>query len=109
MTTAFLYITLCTAAYYLISRAKITQPLWSRYPAWLDYWTSCAACSGFWYGIGCAALGRALGLPLLGIPPDVWYVWPVAGSLGLVWTPIVSFVMAYSWSALLPPEDDAES
>lgn len=103
---AVLYVTLCAGAYYLVSRAKITEPLWSRYPTWLEYWTMCAACSGFWYGLGCAALGAKLDLHLFGLEPSAWYTWLIAAVTGMVWTPILSFMMTYSWTALLPDDDD---
>lgn len=66
----------------------------------------CAACSGFWYGVGCAALGVALDLQPFGLPPTEWYTWVITAVSGMVWTPILAFVMTYSWSALLPEEDD---
>lgn len=102
MTTAILYGTLCTAAYYLLARAKITEALWSRYPSWLDYWLTCAACSGFWYGLGCGVLGSYLQLPLLGLAPDHWLTFVAAGALGMVWTPVLAYAMTYAWERLLP-------
>lgn len=110
MTTVFLYATLCVAAYYLVARAKLTEPLWSRYPGWLDYWTTCAACSGFWYGLGCGYLGAQLGLPFLGLPPEHWATWLAVAAFGMVWTPILSFAMVYSWERLLPEDlNDADT
>lgn len=91
MSTIFLYVLLTTALYYLLSRAMITRVLWSRYPAWLDYYTSCAACSGFLYG-GAVALviGWWQDLPFLGLSGRLW-VTPIAVGLGsMVWTPIVA-------------------
>jgi hypothetical protein len=106
MTTAFLYLTLCTAAYYLVARAKITSFLWRRYPAWLEYWVLCAACSGLWYGLGCAALGYHYDLPLFGLPPDSALGVVSAGALGMVWTPVAAYAMVYAWSGLFGTDDD---
>lgn len=108
MTTAVLYVTLCTAMYYLLARAKITEWLWSRYPPFLDYWLMCAACAGTWYGLGCGALGARLDLPLFGLDPDHWLSFVAAGALGMVWTPIVSWVMVKAWTELLGDEPDDE-
>jgi multisubunit Na+/H+ antiporter MnhG subunit len=41
---------LCTAIYYLTCRAAITEPIWKRYPAFLDRLARCPACSGWWLG-----------------------------------------------------------
>ncbi len=100
MTIAVFYVTLCTASYYLASRAKITEPLWSRYPDWLEYWASCSACFGFWAGLACGVIGARCGLPLFGLDPDHWLTLAAAGSLGMVWTPIVAFAHTYAWSGL---------
>lgn len=40
----------CTTLYYLLARAEITKPIWSRYRGWLDRLARCPACSGFWIG-----------------------------------------------------------
>lgn len=91
MATLALYALLTTATYYLLARAMVTRALWSKYPPWLDYYTSCAACSGFLYGlIVSVTVGRALDLPLLGLDPDAWFT-PLAAGLGsMVWTPVVA-------------------
>ena len=85
-----LYSLLTTALYYLFARAMITKPLWSRYPGWLDYYTTCAACSGFLYGVTVAfAIGWTQDLPFLGLSGRFWMT-PIAVGLGsLVWTPIL--------------------
>jgi hypothetical protein len=41
---------LCTALYYGAARASITEPIWKRYPAFLDRLARCPACSGWWIG-----------------------------------------------------------
>ncbi len=101
MTTAALYLVLTTGLYYLASRAEITRWLWSRYPKSLNYWTLCAACSGFWYGLAAAGgLGWTLDLPLLGLPGRTWYAVAVGGVVGMVGTPILAYYMVSSWTAL---------
>lgn len=105
MTTAILYGTLCAGLYYLLARARITEWLWSRYPAWLDYWLSCSACSGTWYGLGCGALGAYYDLPLFGLDPDHWLTIVAAGAVGMVWTPILAFAHTYAWSSLMPGDE----
>ena len=86
-----LYSLLTTALYYLFSRAMITKSLWSRYPAWLDYYTSCAACSGFLYGVAVAfAIGWTQNLPFLGLDGRFWATPIVVGLGSLVWTPILA-------------------
>jgi hypothetical protein len=104
---ALLYVTLSTAAYYLASRAKITSWLWSRYPARVEYFALCAACSGLWYGAAAAlAIGRPLDLPLLGLPADLWLTPIVAGAVCMVWTPIVAAIMVRAWMDLMETDDD---
>lgn len=105
MTIAILYGTLCAALHYLTARAKLTEGLWSRYPRWLDYWLSCAACSGFWFGLGCGALGAHYDLPLFNLDPHHWFTWVAAGALGMVWTPILAFAQVYCWQRLLPDDE----
>jgi hypothetical protein len=90
MSTLGLYILLTTALYYLFARAMITKPLWSRYPRWLDYYTMCAACSGFLYGVAVAlAIGWTQDLPFLGLSGRFWVTPIVVGLGSLVWTPIL--------------------
>ena len=52
MDSVFFFPVLTAVFYYLSARATITEPLWRRYPPALDRFLSCAACSGFWYGLG---------------------------------------------------------
>jgi hypothetical protein len=89
--TIVLYMLLTTALYYLGARAMITKPLWSRYPTWLDYYTMCAACSGFLYGVAVAlAIGWTQDMPFLGLSGRFWVTPIVVGLGSLVWTPILA-------------------
>lgn len=105
MQTALLYALLCAAAYYLLSRAKITRWAWSRYPEWLDKLMMCASCTGFWLGLGCGAFGWWRGLPFLGLPADHWTTVIAAGFGGLVWTPLVTYPLLVILETLSPAED----
>jgi hypothetical protein len=97
MNTLILYCLTTTSTYYLLARAMITKPLWSRYPAWLDYYTSCAACSGFLYGVTVAvAIGLPYDLPFLGLPGRSWLTPVVVGLGSMVWTPILAYVHVYA-------------
>lgn len=83
---------LVTAAlFYLGARAQITSFLWSRYPARLDALMSCAACSGFWYGLAGGAIGYAFDVSFIG-STSPWAVL-IAGAMSIVWTPIVAAKM----------------
>lgn len=111
METLLLYALLTTAVYYLLAKAMITRWLWSRYPAWLDYYTSCAACSGFLYGgVIAFAIGWPLNLSLLGIPGRSWIAPTIAAFGSLVWTPILANLHIQALLALGigdPSADDA--
>lgn len=90
MLTLLLYALLTTAMFYLFSRAMISKPLWSRYPSWLDYYTSCSACSGFLYGVVVAsAIGWTQNLPFLGLDGRFWATPIVVGLCAIVWTPLL--------------------
>lgn len=85
------YAMLTPAMYYLGSRAAITRFAWSRYPAWLDYYTFCAACSGFLYGVICAlGIGWYLDVPFLFLPGRYWLTPVIAGVLSIFWTPVMA-------------------
>lgn len=90
MTALLLYPLLCVALYYLMARATLTEALWSRYPAWLDRLTSCAACSGFWYGLGCAGLGWWQGWSVGGLPARDPVTVALVGLCSIVWTPLLA-------------------
>lgn len=89
MTAAVIYPLLCTALFYLSSQAEITRWLWSRYPERLDAFLSCPACSGFWWGLGCASLGWWQRWPFLGLEPRGWITLPVVALCAIVWTPLL--------------------
>jgi len=91
VTGLILYPLLTTAAFYLLAQAHLTSFLWSRYPAKLDTFMSCPACTGFWYGgLGCGFLGWWLDLAFLGLDPGHWLTPVLIGLCSIVWTPMIS-------------------
>lgn len=105
MTGMIILALLTTSAFYLGSRAVVTEFLWSRYPVRFARFMDCAACSGFWYGL---IAGAALG-PTMELPPTLNLVYgPVLiGLCSIVWTPIVAGVMQRGFEqlgAVIPPE-----
>lgn len=56
--TLLLYAAIATALWYLGSRALITRAIWTRYPHSLATFMDCPACTGFWWGLILAILGR---------------------------------------------------
>jgi hypothetical protein len=83
--SALAFIVASTFAYYVLARAEITRPLWSRYRGSLDALARCAACSGFWIGLALsAALEPPWWMRQYGLASRV--VW--GGVWGLVGTPI---------------------
>lgn len=104
--TWVLYPLFCAALYYLGAHAKATQFLWSRYPAWLDRLTMCAACSGFWYGIACGALGWQLDAEFLGLPARSVPTVAAVGLCSLVWTPLLAVAHLWALATLAPDEEE---
>jgi hypothetical protein len=105
MTGLVILALLTTSAFYLGSRAVVTEFLWSRYPPKLARFADCAACSGFWYGL---LAGATLG-PTLDLPKTLTVVYgPVLiGLCSIVWTPIVAGIMQRGFEQLgsvIPPE-----
>jgi hypothetical protein len=90
MTGLVLYPLLCAALYYLFARATLTEPLSSRYPDWLASFLACSACSGFWYGLGCAAVGAWQEWSFVGLAPRSPVTAIGCGLCAVVWTPLVS-------------------
>lgn len=92
MTTLVIYPLLTAALYYLLARAQISEFLWSRYPQSIDRFMACAACTGFWYGIGVAFIGWAYQLPFLALPPREPHTVIIVGLCSMIWTPVVSWL-----------------
>lgn len=92
---------LAAALYYLGSRAELTRPLWSRYPARFASFMDCSACSGFWYGAGLATtVGYWNRFTYLGLDLHDPWSWPLVGLASIVTTPIVAGLMQRGIDAL---------
>jgi hypothetical protein len=85
-----IYPLLTVALYYLGARAMITQFLWSRYSPRVDAFMQCAACAGFWYGVGLGIAGLVTDTPFIG--SLAWWTPIAAGLASVVWTPILADV-----------------
>lgn len=93
MTALLVYSLLTSALYYLLARAEISRFLWSRYPAKLDHFMTCAACSGFWYGVLVSVvLGHFGGFHFPELPDDGYTAHVIVGLCSIVWTPVVSWL-----------------
>ena len=102
-----LYPPVTVAAYYLGSRAKVTEFLWKRYPAWLDKFMLCAACVGFWFGAAAAlAIGWYLDVPFLVLPGRLWLTPVVVALSSLVWTPWLAAKHLAALETTSPPAVD---
>lgn len=108
MSVLVLYPLLTAAIFYLGSRAVITSWIWSRYPRWLAMLADCAACSGFWAGLGVA---WALRFPFLGLDGHHWFTPVVVGLCSMIWTPLVAALHQHAMitlgSAIPDPEGGA--
>lgn len=105
------YPLITAALFYLGSRAKITEAIWSRYPAPFARFMDCAACTGFWYGVivqFIAGLGpRHLGF--LGFEASDPMTPIIVGLCSLVWTPVFAALMMLGLDHLgtaVPPANE---
>jgi hypothetical protein len=87
--TIILYPLLTTAAYYIFYWSKIWSAVSSRYRGWFEQLMHCAACSGFWYGLGVAGIGYWRDWSFLTLPGRHWLTIPLVGFCSLVWTPLM--------------------
>lgn len=87
-------ILLTTTLFFLGSRARITQSIWSRYPRWLERFMDCAMCTGAWYGIAVAIVLLKLGYHYPGL--DDRHAPFVIFLASAAWTPIVSAIVQWS-------------
>jgi len=98
--TAVLYATLTATVYSLFTQALIMSWLWSRYPPRLAYFMSCPSCSGFWYGVGCGALGYWQGWPFLNLPGQYWLTPILVGFCAYWWTPVMARIYNDAYEGL---------
>jgi hypothetical protein len=111
--TPFLYGLIASALYYLGSRAKITEFLWSRYPPAFDKFMMCAACTGFWLGLGLAFLiGWWHEIPFLLLPGRFWLTPIIVAITSVVLTPLfaAAHLRALEYTSAMPLEEpDAQT
>lgn len=101
MIAFLIYPLVTTALYYLGAWALVTRWLWSRYPPVLGAFMVCAACSGFWYGLGAAWL-----LPYAGVTfPGGRWAPLLSGLCALVWTPVIGKRLLFDLQGLHPADD----
>jgi hypothetical protein len=129
--SVLVYGMLCTVAYYLFARAEISRWFWSA-PArawaeveWLPpeqkrahhrsvafllwFWStldallSCAACSGFWLGLGCSFLMPVPGAGLLYGP--AWTAHGLGAAWGLLLTPPGTWLLRSSMTGAAVAEE----
>lgn len=108
MLTLVYYSLLTSSLFYLGSRAKITAPIWSRYPPALTSFMDCAACVGFWWGLILAlVIGDGRELVIAGLVPPNRIEWQLRvttavqiGLCTLVLTPIVAGFMQRGFDSL---------
>lgn len=106
MTGFIVYPLLTAALFYLGSRAKISEFIWSRYPAKLVSFMDCAACTGFWYGLVASFVLR---LDVGALVVTNWYTPLVIALCSMAWTPIVAFWMdnaLYRLGTVEAPSDE---
>jgi hypothetical protein len=108
VTTLVIYPLLCVAAFYLLAQARITEPIWSRYPDRLDAFMQCSACTGFWYGLGCGALGWAQDWNFLLLDGRDWLTPLIVAFCGIVWTPILARVHTEALYVLSGGDNDGQ-
>lgn len=84
-------ILITSALFHFGSRARVTQPLWSRYPLALARFMDCAMCSGAWYGLLVTVIALSLGYNYPGLKDQHALVACFFGSA--VWTPIVAGIV----------------
>lgn len=108
-----LYALLSAAMFYLGSRAKITEAIWSLYPQSFARFMDCAACTGFWWGlIWHVVIGARFEIDLGPMPAGHVATPLIAGLCTLVLTPIVAAMMHYGLAVLgsaVPAEDDVNA
>lgn len=78
-----------STTHWIVARASITQPLWSRARGKLAELLACPACSGFWLGAGAWLCGiQPLGGSLVALPANM--------LLGAWTTPVFQAILLWS-------------
>ena len=93
------------AIHWLVARAEITRPLWSRAHGSFDKLLRCAACSGFWIGGLLVLLASARPIS----NDEILWHNVIAGAIsGLFLTPVFEATLLWGLreSAITPPLND---
>lgn len=114
MSGLVLYALLSAAMFYLGSRALITKPIWSRYPASIASFMDCAACTGFWWGTAWAlTIGRHFEIDVGPLPAMHQGTPLLVGLCTCALAPLAAAFMQwgldYLGSATPPPNDQPPS
>lgn len=88
MDAIFLIAFITPALFYLGARARLTQAIHNRYPAWLAGFMNCAACAGAWYAMFAALVFHVGGWTIFG--STSWLTVPAAGLASIWWTPVAA-------------------
>jgi len=101
---------LSAAIHWLVARSYLFEFLWGRARGITEKLLNCAACSGFWIGVG---LGFAGLRPLVAV--DRWAQIVGAGLLALYLTPIFEGILVWGLTEstvppmIIPPEAPPEA
>ena len=105
--TDIILIGIAGAAFHFLSyRAEVTRWLWSRYPAFLNKFLGCCACSGFWVGGALGWFYRSQGREVLGF--EGWLLLPACAIVALVASPPVSYIQIYALQSMGLGQDGTE-
>jgi hypothetical protein len=77
--------------HWLIARSLIAKPLWSRARGVLAELLACPSCSGFWIGLGLAAIG----LHVFDESEPLGFQIAAGGLLGIALTPVMQAVILW--------------
>ena len=93
---------LCASLHWLIARAEVTKPLWSRATGYVDKLLRCAGCFGWWLGGPLYVLGMR--------PFDLtgWWNVLVASILGAFITPVFEGALMWGLERSAVHEDEPD-
>lgn len=104
---------LSAALHWLVARAEITRPLWSRARGWLAKLLACPACSGFWIGCGLTIVGIQAAAPFaLGRPGDATFAIATIlanGLLAMFLTPVFEAILLWGLAVSGIEADDDQA
>lgn len=92
----------CAALHWLLARAEITKPLWSRAKGALDRLLRCAGCSGWWLG------GFVYALGLHPFARTGWWNVITAGILGAFVTPVFEGLLMWGLERTAVHDEDED-